>query len=42
MGESLLQGFPEAAPQKPTEDLIYADVSPFQYHYIHLSQSIFL
>jgi hypothetical protein len=29
MGESLLQGFPEAAPPKPTEELIYADVSPF-------------
>lgn len=27
MGESLLQGFPEAAPSKPTEELIYADVS---------------
>jgi hypothetical protein len=26
MGESLLQGFPEAAPPKPTEELVYADV----------------
>ncbi|KAH0286395.1 Mg-dependent DNase [Aureobasidium namibiae CBS 147.97] len=27
MGDSLLQGFPQAAPPKPTEDLIYADVA---------------
>ncbi|KAG9677791.1 Mg-dependent DNase, partial [Aureobasidium melanogenum] len=27
MGESLLQGFPEAAPAKPSEDLQYADVA---------------
>jgi hypothetical protein len=27
MGETLLQGFPEAAPAKPIEELIYADVS---------------
>lgn len=30
MGESLLQGFPEAAPPKPKENLIYADVSHSQ------------
>ncbi|KAG9947970.1 Mg-dependent DNase, partial [Aureobasidium melanogenum] len=27
MGESLLQGFPEAAPSKPSEELQYADVA---------------
>ncbi|KAH0145179.1 Mg-dependent DNase, partial [Aureobasidium melanogenum] len=27
MGESLLQGFPEAAPAKPSEELQYADVA---------------
>lgn len=27
MGESLLQGFPEAVPCKPAEKLQYADVS---------------
>ncbi|KAI4742909.1 Mg-dependent DNase [Aureobasidium sp. EXF-12298] len=27
MGETLLQGFPEAAPAKPTEELMYADVA---------------
>jgi hypothetical protein len=29
MGESLLQGFPEAAPARPAIDLDHADVSQF-------------